>query len=177
MKRQRWFRSSYTCELRPIRHLANRIVYCNDCLANRTLWVSASGTLDCSVCGSQNWMHLAVPLANRSRPDKSCPRVETPAAKASLALDVLPASGTRATYPGSEDVEKGLDLITLREVTAPAGHCIAMIGSCSRAAVQSIHEISGQLRTPLRGTLLRSQQVFRNRFCCIRNWLAPAKQA
>jgi hypothetical protein len=176
MKRQRWLRSSYTCELRPIRHLGNRIVYCNDCVANRTLWVSASGTLDCSVCGSQNWMHLAVPLANRSRPGKSCPRVETPAAKA-LALDVLPASVARATYPGSEDFEKGLDFITLQDVTAAAGHCIARIGSCSRAAVQSIHEMSGQLRAPLCGTFLRIQQVFRNRFWCIRNWLASAKQA
>jgi hypothetical protein len=176
MKRQRWLRSSYTCELRPIRHLGNRIVYCNDCVANRTLWVSASGTLDCSVCGSQNWMHLAVPLANRSRLDNSCPRVETPTAKASRVLGVLPASVARAAYPGSEDVERGLDFITLRDVTAAAGHCIARIGLCSRAAVQSIHEISGQLRTPLRGTLLRIQQVFRNRFCCIRNWLAPAKQ-
>jgi hypothetical protein len=65
MTRHRWFRSSLTCELRAVRHLENRIVFCNDCFASRTLRVSASGTLDCSDCGSQNWMHLAVPLANR----------------------------------------------------------------------------------------------------------------
>ena len=178
MTRQSWFRSSFTRELRPLRHLENRIVFCNDCLANRTLWVSASGTLDCSLCGSQNWMHLSVPIANRSRLGKSGSRVETVArdSKASSALDVRATSVPRPTHPDRELVKNGLRLITLGETNAAASHFVWWLGSCGRAVVQSIHEMSGQLGTPLHDTLLRIQRVFRHRFCCIRDWLSPAKQ-
>jgi len=179
MTKQSWFRSSFTCELRPLRHLENRIVFCNDCLANRTLWVSASGTLDCSVCGSQNWMHLVVPLANRSRLGKS----ESPAgaaardSKTSAAVDLRPMIVAQATYVDRELVENGrLHFITRREAISAINHFVCWLNSCSRAAVHSIHEMSRQLGTPLHDALPRIQRVFRNRFCCIRDWLSPAKQ-
>ena len=40
------------------RSLENRIVLCADCDATRTLSVSIAGSLVCSTCGSDNWMHL-----------------------------------------------------------------------------------------------------------------------
>ena len=172
MTRQSWFRSGFTCDLRPLRHLENRIVFCNDCLANRTLWVSASGTLDCSLCGSQNWMHLAVPLANRSRLGKS--GYQVPAARDSKTSSALDVRATiAATCADRELVENGLHL-TGREATAAAKHCVCGLSSCGRAVVQSIHEMS--VGTPLHDILLWIQRMFRNRFCCIRDWLSPAKQ-
>jgi cytoskeletal protein CcmA (bactofilin family) len=40
------------------RALGDRIILCADCDATRTLSTSNSGTLVCSTCGSDNWMHL-----------------------------------------------------------------------------------------------------------------------
>ena len=40
------------------RSLEDRIILCADCDATRTLSTSNSGTLVCSTCGSDNWMHL-----------------------------------------------------------------------------------------------------------------------
>ena len=40
------------------RALGDRIILCADCDATRTLSSSNSGTLVCSTCGSDNWMHL-----------------------------------------------------------------------------------------------------------------------
>lgn len=40
------------------RALEDRIVLCADCDATRTLSLSTSGSLVCSTCGSDNWMHL-----------------------------------------------------------------------------------------------------------------------
>src|SRR5262245_4381288 len=40
------------------RSLEDRIVLCVDCDDSRTLSLSASGNLVCSICGSDNWMHL-----------------------------------------------------------------------------------------------------------------------
>jgi cytoskeletal protein CcmA (bactofilin family) len=42
------------------RLLENRIVFCADCDANQILTVSSSGSLICSSCGSENWMHLPI---------------------------------------------------------------------------------------------------------------------
>jgi cytoskeletal protein CcmA (bactofilin family) len=42
------------------RSLKHRIVLCSDCNASRTLAVSASGSLVCSSCGSDNWMYFPV---------------------------------------------------------------------------------------------------------------------
>ena len=42
------------------RSLEDRIVLCVDCDANRTLSVATSGNLVCSICGSDNWMHVPV---------------------------------------------------------------------------------------------------------------------
>jgi hypothetical protein len=47
------------------RSLENRLVFCADCDANRILGVSCSGSLICSDCGSENWMHIAIPLVAR----------------------------------------------------------------------------------------------------------------
>jgi cytoskeletal protein CcmA (bactofilin family) len=40
------------------RFLEGRIILCADCDATRTLSLSTSGSLVCSTCGSDNWMHL-----------------------------------------------------------------------------------------------------------------------
>jgi len=40
------------------RALEDRIILCADCDATRRLPTSNSGTLVCSTCGSDNWMHL-----------------------------------------------------------------------------------------------------------------------
>ena len=40
------------------RALEDRIILCADCDATRTLSLSTSGSLVCSTCGSDNWMHL-----------------------------------------------------------------------------------------------------------------------
>ena len=174
MTRQRWLRSSFSCELRPSRHLENRIVFCNDCLSNRTLWISASGTLDCSICGSQNWMHMAVPLANRPRVDaKSGPakKVENRLTVDARAVVAAPAKTSRerirkgTTYPHSRASDRRCQLLA------------GWFDSGGRTAVQLIHQMLGQLRTPLHGALFRIHQALRARLCCIRNWLAPAKQA
>ena len=173
MTRQRWLKSGFSCELKPSRHLANRIVFCNDCLSNRTLWVSASGTLDCSVCGSQNWMHHAVPLANRA---SVAAKAVSPArdVETSLACAALAAAPVR--HPDGE-LGKERSRVTLKSIATAATYLTGWVDSCGRATVQSIHEIFGQLRVPLRCSLLRLQQVLWAWLCCIRSWLAPAKQA
>ena len=173
MTRQRWFRSSSTCELKPVRHLENRIVFCNDCLANRTLWVSASGTLDCSLCGSQNWMHLAVSLSNRpTLVPKQFPDglIAVKRTQPSLTLGSRASSVAQTGHPDQEFTQKRLDVLSLKEVTVVANY------SRSRTAVQSIRESSGHLQLALHSTVLLVQQVSWNRFCCIRNWFSPAKQ-
>ena len=40
------------------RALEDQIIRCADCDATRTLSLSTSGSLVCSTCGSDNWMHL-----------------------------------------------------------------------------------------------------------------------
>ena len=40
------------------RSLEDRVVLCADCDATRTLSVLVSGNLVCSICGSENWMHV-----------------------------------------------------------------------------------------------------------------------
>jgi cytoskeletal protein CcmA (bactofilin family) len=40
------------------RSMEDRVVLCVDCDNSRTLSLSASGSLVCSTCGSDNWMHL-----------------------------------------------------------------------------------------------------------------------
>ena len=40
------------------RSLEDRVVLCADCDATRTLSLLISGSLVCSICGSDNWMHL-----------------------------------------------------------------------------------------------------------------------
>ena len=179
MTRQRWFRSSSTCELKPVRHLENRIVFCNDCLANRTLWVSASGTLDCSLCGSQNWMHLAVPLSSRTTlSPKHIPAVviAVKQPQRSPTLDARASSVAQTEHSDRRFAKKRPDLLSREEVRVAANHLIGWVDSSSRTALQSIREISGYLRIGLRSTVLLGQQVLRNRFWCIRNWFAPAKQ-
>ena len=167
MTRQRWLKSGFSCELKPSRHLANRIVFCNDCLSNRTLWVSSSGTLDCSVCGSQNWMHHSVPLANRTSLVAKSPPVS---------LTFQDRADVTADY-SEREFAKGPHLSSLQEIVAAASYLVGWVNSCGCAAVQSIHRMSGQLRAPLRATLVRTHQILWTRLCCIRSWLAPAKQA
>ena len=167
MTRQRWLKSSFSCELKPSRHLANRIVFCNDCLSNRTLWVSASGTLDCSACGSQNWMHLSVPLANRASLVANFPRVSLP----------FGARAAVSTECSEGEFAKGPHLSTPQEIIAAANYFAGWVDSRGGAAVQSIHQRLRHLRMPIRGILIRTQQVLWTRLCCIRSWLAPAKQA
>src|SRR5690349_17786771 len=42
------------------RSLEDRVVLCADCDATRTLTLLISGSLVCSTCGSDNWMHLPI---------------------------------------------------------------------------------------------------------------------
>ncbi|MFN8007100.1 MAG: hypothetical protein U0V70_08795 [Terriglobia bacterium] len=44
------------------RSLDNRIVFCANCEANRSLTVNSTGTLTCSSCGSESWMYISAPL-------------------------------------------------------------------------------------------------------------------
>jgi len=62
MTRKFWQRLGKGPQLHVKRALDNRIVFCANCEANRTLGVSPSGNLSCSSCGSANWMHLFAPI-------------------------------------------------------------------------------------------------------------------
>ena len=62
MKRKNWLKLGRCKEVGVKRTLENRIVFCANCDANRTLSVSSSGILTCSSCSSENWMYLSVPL-------------------------------------------------------------------------------------------------------------------
>jgi len=63
MKRNRWLSLGKVSQIQVKRGLENRIVFCANCDANRTLSVSSCGNLTCSSCGSENWMYLSVPIA------------------------------------------------------------------------------------------------------------------
>ena len=62
MKRKNWLKVGRGEEVKVKRILENRIVFCANCDANRTLSVSSSGILACSSCSSENWMYLSAPL-------------------------------------------------------------------------------------------------------------------
>jgi hypothetical protein len=62
MKRKNWLKLGRYQEVGVKRTLENRIVFCANCDANRTLSVSSAGILTCSSCSSENWMYLSVPL-------------------------------------------------------------------------------------------------------------------
>jgi hypothetical protein len=62
MKRKNWLKRGRCEEVGVKRTLENRIVFCANCDANRTLSVSSSGILTCSSCSSENWMYLSAPL-------------------------------------------------------------------------------------------------------------------
>ena len=168
MTRQRWLKSGFSCELKPSRHLANRIVFCNDCLSNRTLWVSSSGTLDCSVCGSQNWMHHSVPLANR--------RTSLVAKSPPVSLTFQDRADVTAEY-SEREFAKGPHLFTLQEIVAAASHLVGWVNSCGCATVQSIHGCLDSFVLRFAPPLFGLHQILWTRLCCIRSWLAPAKQA
>jgi hypothetical protein len=124
MTRHRWFRSSLTCELRAVRHMENRIVFCNDCFANRTLRVSASGTLDCSDCGSQNWMHLAVPLANRGTLGLKYSQATTVPNKPSFVPDARPPMVAQAGSAAGILDRKRLHWSSFERVPVAANHLV-----------------------------------------------------
>ncbi len=67
MFRKNWLRFGKAPRVEVKRSLENRIVFCTNCDANRTLSVSSSGNLTCSVCCSENWMYIVVPLVARFR--------------------------------------------------------------------------------------------------------------
>jgi len=60
MTRMNWLEWRAESNRKPARYLEHRIVYCADCETRRAL-SSLSGILACSVCGSQQWMHLSTP--------------------------------------------------------------------------------------------------------------------
>jgi hypothetical protein len=62
MTRKFWLKLGKAPQLSVKRILDNRIVFCANCDANRTLSVSSSGTMTCSSCGSDNWMYLSAPI-------------------------------------------------------------------------------------------------------------------
>jgi hypothetical protein len=62
MTRKFWLKLGKAPQLHVRRALDNRIVFCANCEANRTLGVSSSGNLSCSSCGSENWMYLSAPI-------------------------------------------------------------------------------------------------------------------
>ncbi|MEW5974523.1 MAG: hypothetical protein AB1898_01835 [Acidobacteriota bacterium] len=67
MKRKSWLKLGGASEGSVKRLMEDRIVFCANCEANRTLSVSSSGTLACSACCSENWMHLAAPIVSKFR--------------------------------------------------------------------------------------------------------------
>jgi len=62
MKRKNWMKFGRSPEINVRRSLDNRIVFCTNCDANRTLSVSSSGNLTCSNCCSANWMYVSAPI-------------------------------------------------------------------------------------------------------------------
>jgi hypothetical protein len=63
MKRKTWIKLGLSStQINVKRSLENRIVFCTNCDANRTLSVSSSGNLTCSVCSSENWMYISAPI-------------------------------------------------------------------------------------------------------------------
>jgi hypothetical protein len=67
MTRKFWLKLGKTQRLKTRRILDNRIVFCANCDANRTLLVSSCGSLSCSSCGSENWMYVSAPLISKFR--------------------------------------------------------------------------------------------------------------
>ena len=67
MTRKSWLKLGKTPRLNARRILDNRIVFCANCDANRTLLVSSCGSLSCSSCGSENWMYVSAPLISKFR--------------------------------------------------------------------------------------------------------------
>jgi hypothetical protein len=62
MKTQFWLKRERAPQHHVRRGLNNRIVFCANCEANRTLGVSSAGNLSCSSCGSENWTYLYAPI-------------------------------------------------------------------------------------------------------------------
>ncbi len=62
MTRKFWLKLGKAPKISVKRTLENRIVFCANCDASRTLSVSSSGNLSCSSCGSDNWMYLSTPI-------------------------------------------------------------------------------------------------------------------
>jgi hypothetical protein len=62
MTRKNWLKLGKAPKIQVKRSLENRIVFCTNCDANRTLSASSSGNLSCSSCGSENWMYLSAPI-------------------------------------------------------------------------------------------------------------------
>jgi len=62
MTRKNWLKLGKAPKIQVKRSLENRIIFCTNCDANRTLSVSSSGNLSCSSCGSENWMYLSAPI-------------------------------------------------------------------------------------------------------------------
>jgi len=58
LKNRSWLKRGKSPSLSTNRTLDNRTVICADCDANRILMVSTLGSLICSSCGSENWMHM-----------------------------------------------------------------------------------------------------------------------
>jgi hypothetical protein len=62
MTRKNWLKLGKAPKIQVKRSLENRIIFCTNCDANRTLSVSSSGNLSCCNCGSENWMYLSAPI-------------------------------------------------------------------------------------------------------------------
>ncbi len=58
MTRKNWLEWRAESKEKTPRYLEHRIVYCADCETRRNL-TNSSGVLACSVCGSEQWMHLS----------------------------------------------------------------------------------------------------------------------
>ena len=63
MTRHNWHKLGKIRRINVKRGLEDRIVFCVNCDANRTLSVSSCGNLTCSSCSSENWMYISVPIA------------------------------------------------------------------------------------------------------------------
>lgn len=62
MTRMSWLKLGRAPKINVKRTLEDRIVFCTNCDANRTLSVSSCGNLTCTSCGSENWMYISVPI-------------------------------------------------------------------------------------------------------------------
>jgi hypothetical protein len=80
MTRKNWLEWRTETQTKSMRYLENRIVYCSDCDACRSLTFH-SGSPACSSCGSENWTYIGSSVTFQFR------HYDDPEAKAKTLVD------------------------------------------------------------------------------------------